>query len=194
MQSENKISLLPLSLSRWETYQKSKLYFRDGCPREIFFERNSASEDNGKLCPTIRATHYKSGDNQPLIKQLPITRGRSTEPWRAGTVAPSRRLGDKDDIKIIEDFYPDRIREFSENSPTPRSDRSGLKVGDGSRIRRLTPVETERLMSLPDGWTSKGIMNDKEVEISDSSRYKLCGNGVVVNVVEEILKQIIKVL
>lgn len=61
----------------------------------------------------------------------------------------------------------------------------------GARIRRLTPTECERLMGLPDNWTAKGIMNGKEVEISDSQRYKLCGNGVVVNVVEEIIKHLI---
>jgi DNA (cytosine-5)-methyltransferase 1 len=60
-----------------------------------------------------------------------------------------------------------------------------------SKIRRLTPTECERLMGLPDGWTSKGILNDELVSISDSQRYKLCGNGVVVNVVETLLKEII---
>ena len=50
------------------------------------------------------------------------------------------------------------------------------------RIRRLTPTECERLMGLPDGWTEG---------VSDTQRYKLCGNGVVVNVVEEIMKRII---
>lgn len=52
---------------------------------------------------------------------------------------------------------------------------------DGMRIRRLTPVECERLMGLPDGWTEG---------VSDTQRYKLCGNGVVVNVVEEIIKRL----
>jgi len=65
----------------------------------------------------------------------------------------------------------------------------GVKID--SRIRRLTPTECERLMGLPDGWTSKGIINDMGIEISDSQRYKLCGNGVVVNVVEEIIKELI---
>ena len=50
------------------------------------------------------------------------------------------------------------------------------------KIRRLTPTECERLMGLPDGWTEG---------VSDSQRYKLCGNGVVVNVVEEIIKRLI---
>jgi len=49
-----------------------------------------------------------------------------------------------------------------------------------SSIRRLTPLETERLQGLPDNWT-------KEPNISDTQRYKLCGNGVTVNVVREII-------
>ena len=50
-----------------------------------------------------------------------------------------------------------------------------------AKIRRLTPTECERLMGLPDGWTEG---------VSDTQRYKLCGNGVVVNVVEEIIKRL----
>ena len=73
---------------------------------------------------------------------------------------------------------------------------------DGMRIRRLTPIECERLMGLPDGWTEygyageigvdeKGLGYKKLNKISDTQRYKLCGNGVVVNVVEEIIKRLI---
>jgi DNA (cytosine-5)-methyltransferase 1 len=54
------------------------------------------------------------------------------------------------------------------------------------RIRRLTPTECERLMGLEDNWTAKGIMDGKEVEISDTQRYKMCGNGVVVQCVDYI--------
>jgi DNA (cytosine-5)-methyltransferase 1 len=56
------------------------------------------------------------------------------------------------------------------------------------RIRRLTPTECERLMGIPDGWTAKGIIDGKEVDISDTQRYKMCGNGVVVNCVDYIYK------
>jgi site-specific DNA-cytosine methylase len=57
------------------------------------------------------------------------------------------------------------------------------------KIRRLTPVECERLMGWPDDWTRWGI-NDKgeKVEMSDSQRYKMCGNGVVSAVVREVYK------
>lgn len=58
-------------------------------------------------------------------------------------------------------------------------------------IRRLTPTECERLMGLPDGWTAKGNFDGETKEISDTQRYKLCGNGVVVNCVEEIIKRLV---
>jgi len=60
------------------------------------------------------------------------------------------------------------------------------------RIRRLTPKECERLMSWPDEWTKWSIDEKGEkVEISDSQRYKMCGNGVVSKVVEEIVRNLI---
>jgi DNA (cytosine-5)-methyltransferase 1 len=57
------------------------------------------------------------------------------------------------------------------------------RVFDG-QIRRLTPLECERLMGLPDGWTNVEGM-------SDSQRYKQCGNGVVVNVVQAIMERLL---
>jgi site-specific DNA-cytosine methylase len=45
--------------------------------------------------------------------------------------------------------------------------------------RRLTPLECERLMSWPDEWTRYGRKEDgTEYELSDTARYRLCGNGV----------------
>ena len=64
-----------------------------------------------------------------------------------------------------------------------------------TRIRRLTPNECERLQGFSarnkdetweDGWTSKGVVDGKVVDISDTQRYKMCGNAVTVNVVRAI--------
>jgi len=54
-------------------------------------------------------------------------------------------------------------------------------LGDQYKIRRLTPVECERLQGFPDGWTEG---------VSDTQRYKCLGNAVTVNVIEYLGKQI----
>lgn len=134
-------------------------------------DTESDGERSTEVFPTIRATHYKSGDNQPIV--------RIPEATKQGYAIA--REGDSINLSVP-------------NSKTRRGRVGGgiaqtLDTGmqqhtlNGSRIRRLTPTECERLMGLPDGWTEG---------VSDTQRYKLCGNGVVVNVVEEIVKRLIK--
>ena len=53
-------------------------------------------------------------------------------------------------------------------------------IKDGMRIRKLTPIECERLQGFPDNWTQG----------SDTQRYKQCGNAVTVPVVEYIAKEL----
>ena len=58
-------------------------------------------------------------------------------------------------------------------------------IGYGDIVRRLTPLECERLMSWPDDYTKIGIDDDEQVvDISNSQRYRICGNGIVSNVTE----------
>ena len=59
-----------------------------------------------------------------------------------------------------------------------------------NQIRRLTPIECERLQGFPDNWTKHGTKG----EISDSQRYKMCGNAVTVDVVQAVAKNILKIL
>mgnify|MGYP000995765346 FL=1 len=59
-------------------------------------------------------------------------------------------------------------------------------------IRRLTPLECERLQAFPDNWTKFGVdTNDKIVEISDTQRYKMCGNAVTTNVIQAVFERIL---
>ena len=51
-------------------------------------------------------------------------------------------------------------------------------------VRRLTPLECERLQGFPDGWTSGQ---------ADQHRYKQMGNAVAVPVVEFIVKRLVQV-
>jgi DNA (cytosine-5)-methyltransferase 1 len=57
-----------------------------------------------------------------------------------------------------------------------------------AKIRRLTPRECERLQGFPDDWT----LNGTEGAISDTQRYKMCGNAVTVNVIKEIMGYLIR--
>ena len=53
----------------------------------------------------------------------------------------------------------------------------------GSQVRRLTPLECERLQGFPDGWTDIGEWVDskgKKHKESDSPRYKALGNSIAV--------------
>lgn len=59
---------------------------------------------------------------------------------------------------------------------------------EGMGVRRLVPVECERLMSWPDGWTAPA-----GVKAPDSKRYAACGDGVVANVAEWIARRMIAV-
>ena len=49
-------------------------------------------------------------------------------------------------------------------------------------VRRLLPVECERLMGFPDNWTRIPWRSKPEEECPDSHRYKACGNSMCVNV------------
>lgn len=63
-------------------------------------------------------------------------------------------------------------------------------IEPSTRIRRLTPIEGERLQGFPDNWTKYGLVNGKIKEMSDSARYKAIGNAVTVNVVSAIIQEI----
>jgi len=79
-----------------------------------------------------------------------------------------------------------RIRDTKGDSVTLKGLGGGMgaKTGlykVGSRVRRLTPTECERLQGFPDGWT-KGQ--------SDTQRYKQMGNAVSVPVVKAVMKEL----
>jgi len=65
------------------------------------------------------------------------------------------------------------------------SEPNGVNIN--KNIRRLTPIECERLQGFPDNWT---LAEDN----SDTQRYKMCGNAVTVDVVREVAKRIKKTL
>lgn len=74
---------------------------------------------------------------------------------------------------------------------TLRSDPGGIGQGHNTTypdgVRRLTPLECERLQGFPDGWTCLcGVTpyTTADCQCADSARYRALGNAVTVNVAE----------
>lgn len=96
-------------------------------------------------------------------------------------------VGAKTGLYAIPVLTPDRLhkrqngrRVKGNNEPSftlTAQDKHG--VFDGISIRRLTPIECERLQGFPDNWTNG---------ISDTARYRCLGNAVTVNVVRKIVR------
>ena len=77
-------------------------------------------------------------------------------------------------------YQQDRISDINGISPALSAGKSDLVINT-STIRRLTPVECERLQTVKDNYTN---------HVSDSQRYKMLGNGWTIDVIAHILKYI----
>ena len=87
----------------------------------------------------------------------------------------------------VDKFVPDNVT--STESARQHKDATDLvlqtwKAECPLLIRRLTPLECERLQGFPDGWTNIP-------SASDSARYKALGNSVAIPCVEFILRGIV---
>ena len=98
--------------------------------------------------------------------------------------------GNHSDMTMIHNVYggfgETEFREFKDYSPTIRTPKGGghlPMVKELQTIRRLTPVECERLQGFPDGWTTG---------VSDTQRYKCLGNAVTTNVITGIGERLIR--
>lgn len=109
-----------------------------------------------------------------------VTAFHCTQDPISGSVAPAMGTGNKQGCGTVGVAY--------ENRQPRRKDVTGWTV------RRLTPIETERLMALPDEWTAWGLDADgNRVNLSDSARYRIVGNGAVVLVIEWLGRRILEV-
>jgi DNA (cytosine-5)-methyltransferase 1 len=77
---------------------------------------------------------------------------------------------------------------FNDDGTTPTLPRSQtLAISDATAVRRLTPLECERLQGFPDQWTATSNGRPQ----SDSARYRQLGNAVAVPCVEWIARRIV---
>jgi len=110
--------------------------------------------------------------------------------YNRGGLAPTvpTMQGGNTHPKVVSVSRKDGVGKELDNAHTlSASDYRGLNrnqaqtgVIENQSIRRLTPIECERLQGFPDNWTIG----------SDTQRYKQCGNAVTVNVVEHVVRSI----
>jgi len=134
---------------------------------------------------TLQARMGTGGNNMPMIA-YPIQDGREMEKNQngigIGIEGDSSYTLDKTGSQSVAIAY-DEFNDTTNN--THHTLRAGTKQSTGvimeSIVRRLTPLECERLQGFPDDWT---------VTQSDSQRYKQMGNAVAVPVVEWVIQNI----
>ena len=74
-----------------------------------------------------------------------------------------------------------RVYDINSKSPTLLARSDTPKILINNSIRKLTPLECERLQGLPDNFTK---------DFSNTTRYKMIGNGFTVQVIKYILSNI----
>lgn len=107
--------------------------------------------------------------NQLVANTLTSSDGGMSERHTMVAVAPRGRDG-INTPEYRDDDVANALRASTGGSSKPM-------ISDSTRIRRLTPIECERLQGFPDNWTEG---------VSDNQRYKMMGNAVTVNVIEAI--------
>lgn len=138
----------------------------------------------GEQAPALQARMGTGGNQVPLTYQM-----NGFGDYRAAEVASSckqRDFKDSTDLVCAVDFR--NFREGGEINGTLQAKEGGgqsLNLNNTVRqnmvVRRLTPMECERLQGFPDGWADIGEWTDgkgKRHKASDSPRYKALGNSI----------------
>ena len=113
---------------------------------------------------TLQAFAGTGGGNSPMVAQ-PI----------AYNIAPGKGAL-KDDIHVTD---ADATKTLDASGSNPAMHQGGAAILQSMAVRRLTPVECERLQGFPDSYTD---IKSKNKPTPDGPRYKALGNSMAVPV------------
>lgn len=85
-----------------------------------------------------------------------------------------KRIGVK-----IDQYYASEVDKYA-IAIAKKNNPEMVHLGDVTKWRKLTPLECERLQTVPEGYTEG---------VSNSQRYKMLGNGWTVDVIAHIFKE-----
>ena len=145
----------------------------------ILYQPKSAMEENWAESETknaLRAGESKVSHVVVCEDVSPALRAKANDPYREDMAA------------YIASVDCRNFREGGETNGTLQAKSNGgtsynlqNTVRTGMIVRRLTPMECERLQGFPDGWTDIGEWRDSKGKMrkpSDSPRYKALGNSI----------------
>jgi DNA (cytosine-5)-methyltransferase 1 len=143
----------------------------------------------------LQGTHQTNYIAEP-IHQMPS----SVAPTIGASGPPCSRTGNErvEAEALAITFQPGNLRREAGADPSTTTTTT-LKASAGDQtphvatqmaIRRLTPVECERLQGFPDNWSRISWKGKPEEECPDGPRYKACGNSMAVPVMAFIGRQI----
>lgn len=157
--------------------------------------------DCGEVVPALQARMGTGGNQVPLTYQM-----QGFGDYREGDVASSCKQRDfKDGTDLVCAVDCRNFREGGEINGTlqeKESEGQSLNLNNTVRqnmvVRRLTPLECERLQGFPDGWTDIGdwVKTDKrgrKIKVkgsADSPRYKALGNSIALPPWKWLLKRL----
>lgn len=108
----------------------------------------------------------------------------------------AQKIRERETLEIVGSVYKSLQagRVYSENSKTPAllSEPTNYFFKTSGGVRKLTPIEFERLQGFPDDWTKYGTGEDGKYELADSHRYRLIGNAVSPPLIEMIGKTLLQ--
>ena len=132
------------------------------------------------VAPTLPARAGTGGNNLSLVAQ-PVTSQvycrQRVDVFQNGEISSTESARQYKDATDLVCQIP------ADGSPL----QDALAAGVRALIRRLTPLECERLQGFPDGWTDI-------TGASDSARYSALGNSVAIPCVEYLIRRIVIVL
>jgi site-specific DNA-cytosine methylase len=145
---------------------------------------------DSEIVPTVISRWGTGGGNVPAIafdtynqttsEVSQTIKAHSANNENIGAVAYSVREDAK--ANNFSATETDTALTLQSHQPSPQSHHAQLFVAEPTTVRRLTPVECERLQGFPDNWTEGQ---------ADSNRYKQMGNAVAVPVVSWIVERLV---
>lgn len=150
----------------------------------------------GETAPTLQSRMGTGGNQIPLTFSM-----QGFGDYKPDEVASSCKMRDYKDSTDLIAAVDCRNATETETNGTLQAKPSGGQslnlnnvVRTGYAVRRLTPLECERLQGFPDGWTDIGAWTDSNgklhKESSDSARYKALGNSIALPPWKWVLKRL----